>query len=220
MAVAVDHRETYTKSLLPFLDRTRTIARPGYSRWIDAACGALRASVHRAGLRLERIQPADDQASGRFAIGPRRLEAHRAGLDLFNIAMVFLGSVGGGVRQWVEERRPAQGDVHRRALLGERVFRRRRSASIPAYALDHLSRLWRDRRLCAWHRLHLAGIDADEMVSGSPRDGDGHGHHGFRWRRPDCVAALGLADEQVRDFQRRRRSLRPSLRSVACISAS
>ncbi len=34
MAVALDHRETYTKSLLPFLDRTRTIARPGYNRWL------------------------------------------------------------------------------------------------------------------------------------------------------------------------------------------
>src|SRR5262249_61953560 len=34
MAAAVDHTETSSTSWLPFLDRSRTIAKPGYSRWM------------------------------------------------------------------------------------------------------------------------------------------------------------------------------------------
>ena len=97
MAVAVDHRETYTKSLLPFLDRTRTIARPGYSRWmIPPAALCVHLCIGQA-YALSVFNLPMTQASGRFAIGPRRLEAHRTGLDLFNRDGVS-GIVGGGVR--------------------------------------------------------------------------------------------------------------------------
>ena len=38
----IDRRNEYAKSMIPFLDRERTIAKPGYSRWLvppAALCG-------------------------------------------------------------------------------------------------------------------------------------------------------------------------------------
>ena len=43
-------------------------------------------------------------------------------------------------------------------------------------------------------RLHLAGLDAHQMVSGSAGNGDWHRDHGLRRRRDDRFAALGRAD--------------------------
>ncbi len=61
------------------------------------------------------------------------------------------------------------------------------------------------RRRRSRPRLHLAGVDAGEMVPGPARHGDRHGHHGLRRRRDDRRAARGPADEllQDRDLGRR-----------------
>ena len=165
----------------------------------------MRASVHRTGLRLQRVQPADDAAAGRHAIDAGGLEADRPRLDIFDRDGVPR-PVRGDLRTLGRGRRAAQGDVHRRRMLGERVpdLGARR---LPAQSLDHLSRLRRHRRLRARHRLHLAGLDADEMVSRSSGHGHRHGDHGIRRRRLDRLAAVGLADGQVRQFIRRRRAL-------------
>ena len=165
----------------------------------------MRASVHRTGLRLQRVQPADDAATGRLAVDPRRLEAHRTRLDFFDRDGLSW-PVCRGLRTLGRGRRPPQGDVHRRHMLGQRVpglgaWR------LPAQSLDHLSRLRRHRRLCARHRLHLAGLDIDEMVPRPPGHGHGDGDHGLRRRRVDRLAAVGLADGHVRQFVRRRRAL-------------
>ena len=54
-------------------------------------------------------------------------------------------------------------------------------------------------------RLHLAGVDAGEMVSRPARHGNRHGHHGLRRRRHDRRAAGEHADELLQDADRRRR---------------
>ena len=41
------------------------------------------------------------------------------------------------------------------------------------------------------HRLHLAGLDADQMVPGPAGHGDRHGDHGLRRRRLHRLAAVG-----------------------------
>ena len=201
------------------VSRPRAHHRPARLQPLDgAAGGALRASVHRTGLCLQRLQPADDPAARRFAIGARRLEAHRPRLDLFDRDGVSR-TVGRDLRPLGRGRRPAQGDVHRRRVLGQRVpdLGARR---LSAQSLDHLSRLRRDRRLRARHRLHLAGLDADEMVSRPSGHGHRHGDHGIRRRRADRLAAVGVADGQV--CQRRPMSAcsTPSSRSAASISCS
>ena len=69
---------------MSFLDRSRTIAGPGFSRWMVPPAALVHSLVHRSGLRLQRLQPADDQADRHHAVGPGRLEADRARLDLLD----------------------------------------------------------------------------------------------------------------------------------------
>ena len=68
-----------------------------------------------------------------------------------------------------------------------------------ASTLADVARLRRDRRHRPRSRLHLAGVDAGEMVSGPPRHGDRHGHHGLRRRRHDRRAAGQSPDELFQD---------------------
>ncbi len=149
---------------------------------LDGAAGsAVRASVHRPGLCIQRVQSADDQADRHHAIGAGRLEAHRAGLDL--LARDFLSRrLVGRVRPLGRGRRSAPRHVHRRTVLGRRLLHLGVRRLYPQ-SLGRLSRLRRDRRLRPRHRLHLAGLDADQMVSRPARHGDRHGHHGLRRRR-------------------------------------
>ena len=114
--------------------------------------------------------------------------------------MVFLGLSAAVFGRWVEEAGPRKAMFTAGLCWAGGFF----VSAIGVYAIQ----LWLIYLgygviggMCAWHRLHLAGFDADEMVSRSPRHGDGHGHHGFRRRRPDWVAALGLADEQFAHSQ-------------------
>ena len=162
-----------------------------------AAGGAMHSSVHRPGLRVQRLQPADDQADRHHEIRARRLEAHRSRLDLLD-RHLLPRRLGGGVRPLGRGRRPAPGDVRRGALLRRRVPGQRvRRVGPPA--LDRLSRLRRARRLRPRTRLHLAGVDADQMVSRPARHGDRHGDHGLRRRGHDRLAAFGVADERFLD---------------------
>ena len=69
-------------SIFSWLDREHTVAEPGLQPLAGAAGGAVRASLHRPGLRLQRLQPAADQAARHHRLGAGRLEAHRARLDL------------------------------------------------------------------------------------------------------------------------------------------
>ena len=64
-------------------------------------------------------------------------------------------------------------------------------------ALDAVARIGRDRRHRLGARLHLAGVDADQMVPGPARHGDGHGDHGLRRRRDDRRAARQSPDELI-----------------------
>ena len=63
----------------------------------------------------------------------------------------------------------------------------------------------RHRRRRSRPRLHLAGVDADQMVSGPSRHGDRHGHHGLRRRRHDRRAAGEYPDQLFQDPDRGRR---------------
>ena len=53
-------------------------------------------------------------------------------------------------------------------------------------------------------RLHLAGLDAHQVVPRPARHGDRHGHHGLRRRRHDRLAARHLPDERFSSDRRRR----------------
>ena len=85
-------------------------------------------------------------------------------------------------------RRPAQGRRRLGAVLVRRPADLRPRRLHPS-ALADVARRRRHRRHRPRPRLHLAGLDADQMVPRPPRHGDRHGHHGLRRRRDDRLAA-------------------------------
>ena len=91
------------------------------------------------------------------------------------------------------------------------VYRRTSSGSVARHR--------RDRRHRARAGLHLAGLDADQMVSRPARHGDRHGDHGLRRRRDDRRAAGQHPDERIPRRRPRWASGRPSwcwARSISC----
>ena len=110
----------------------------------------------------------------------------------------FSRAVGRCLRRMARARRAAPRDVRvggllRRRLSGRRA--RRRAAPVLARA----ARLWRDRRHRARTRLHLARLDAHQVVSRPPGHGHRNGDHGIWRRRDDRVAAVDDAHGALQD---------------------
>ena len=164
------------------LSRESTVAPPGYNRSARSAGRLGRASGDRPGLRVLRVQPAAHQADRHRPFGPRRLEHQRGSLDLLDRhrdprsggrPIRPVGGTGGS----------SQGDVRRRPVLRRRLHRRSDRRALPHAAPD-LPGVRCPRRLRSRHRLHLAGIDAHQMVPRPPGRCHRAGHHGLRGRRP------------------------------------
>ena len=182
-----------------------------------AAGGALHPSVHRHGLWLQRVLAAavararrhrsqdvsrHDARAGAFH-DHLRLARRQLGW-MFTLFFVVLGvsaAIWGG---WLERVGPRKAGVVAALLLVRRP-RARRDRRLHPSALADVARLRRDRRHRAWPRLHLAGLDPDQMVSRPARHGDRHGHHGLRRRRHDRLAARRSADELFQDADLGRR---------------
>src|SRR5580693_5039290 len=98
----------------------------------------------------------------------------------------------------------ARRDVRGRALL-LRWADRCRHRGQRALALARLPWLRRCRRLRPRDRLHLTGLDADQVVSRPARPGNRHGDHGLWRRRVNRRAAVGPLDEAFRERDRHRR---------------
>ena len=176
-----------------------------------AAGGALHPSVHRHGLRLHRVLAAAvardraDRAEGLpghvadagTVHHHLRLEGRQHGLDVYAVLRRArrlrrdLGRLAGAGRS-------AQGRFRRGAVLVRRSLCSARSV-FTSSALDHVARRRRDRRRRSRPRLHLAGVDADQMVPRPSRHGDRHGHHGLRRRRHDRRAAGEHPDQLLQD---------------------
>ena len=189
-----------------------------------AAGGALHSSVHRHGLRVQRVLAAAiardrtecaEGVSGHVAGAGTlhhhvRLEGREHGLDV-HVVLRAARHRRRGVGRLAGARGTAQG----RLRLGDVLVRRslpRRDRRLHASTVAVVARLGRDRRHRPRPRLHLAGIDAGEMVPGPPRHGDRHGHHGLWRRRHDRRAAGQPADELFQDRRPRSASGKPSSR--------
>ena len=179
------------------LSRERTIAGLGFSRWmVPPAALCVHLCIGQAyafsvfNLPMTRLIGITQSA-------PRRLEAHRPRLDLQH-RHLLPGRVCCHVWPLGRGRRTAQGDVHRRPVLGGWIpaLRGRRVYAQHLGRLPGLRRAW---RLRTWHRLHLAGLHPDQMVPRSSWHGDRYGHHGLRWRCLHRLAAVGMADAPVFD---------------------
>lgn len=104
MAV-INHDETYTKSWLPFLDRSRTIARPGYSRWmVPPAALCVHLCIGQA-YAFSVFNLPMTKLLGVSASGPGDWKLTELGW-IFSIAMLVLGLSSAIFGRWVEEGGP------------------------------------------------------------------------------------------------------------------
>ena len=194
--------------VLSMLDRERTVAPPGYRRWlIPPAALAVHLSIGQVYAFSVFKEPLVEHFDTKLT--PISV--------IFSIAIVMLGlsaAVGG---TWVERSGPRKTMFVAACCWGARLRRRRRGRrGRPAVA--RLPRLRRDRRHRPRHRLHLAGLDADQVVPGPPGPRDRPGDHGLRRRRARRRAALGRAARRVRRQRPPTRSRPPSSRSAPSTS--
>jgi MFS family permease len=101
----IDRRNEYAKSMIPFLDRERTIAKPGYSRWlVRPAALSVHLCIGQAyafsvfNLPMTRLIGISQSA-------PDDWKLTELGW-IFSIAMVFLGVSAAVFGRWVEEGGP------------------------------------------------------------------------------------------------------------------
>ena len=103
-------------SLLSFLDRSHTVAKPGFSRWmVPPAALCVHLCIGQA-YALSVFNLPMTKLLGISAVDSGRLEATELGW-IFSIAMVFLGGSAAVFGRWVEGR-TAPRDVHGRLPLG------------------------------------------------------------------------------------------------------
>ena len=115
---------------------------------------------------------------------------------MYTLFFVMLGSSAALFGAWVEREGPRKAGVVAACCWGGGFFHLG-ARHLPASDLAAVARLGRHRRLRPGPRLHLAGLDADQMVSRSPRHGDRPGDHGIWRRRDDRHTARRRADEAL-----------------------
>ena len=117
---------------------------------------------------------------------------------MYTLFFVFLGGAAAIWGGWLEHAGP------RKAGFVAAIVLVRRAGHFGAIGI-YTHQLWlmwlgpgmhRRDRARAW--LYLARVDADQVVSGSPRHGDRHGDHGLWRRRDDRRTARRHADEIFR----------------------
>ena len=112
-------------SLLSFLDRSHTIAKPGFSRWmVPPAALCVHLCIGQA-YALSVFNLPMTKLLGITQSAPGDWKLTELGW-IFSIAMFFLGGLGRRVRPLGRGRRPAQGDVHRRRCAGPAASSSRR----------------------------------------------------------------------------------------------
>ena len=187
-----------------FLARERIVARPGFNRWLipPAALAvhlcigqAYATSVYKAAL----VKHFDTSLT---AIG-----------IIFSIAIVMLGLSAAVFGTWVDRNGP-RAAMFTAACFWSAGFLVGSLGISTEPAVAGLPRLRRHRRHRPGHRLHLAGLHADQVVPRPPGPGHRHGDHGLRRRRADRLAAVAPADGPLRP------RLRPGATRPRCPAGS
>jgi len=105
MAVMMDTSETYAKAWIPFLDRERTVAKPGYSRWmIPPAALCVHLCIGQA-YAFSVFNLPMTKLLGITQSAPEDWKLTELGW-IFSIAMLFLGISSAVFGRWVEEGGP------------------------------------------------------------------------------------------------------------------
>ena len=191
-------------AVMEMLDRRHTVASHTYNRWlIPPAALAVHLCIGQAyATSVYKNSLIEHFDASQTAIG-----------FVFSIAIVMLGLSAAVFGTWVEKVGP------RKAMFTAACCW---SAGLPGGLGRHRHRqLWvlylglrRHRRHRSRHRLHLAGLDAHQVVPGPAGPGHRHGDHGLRRRRdgrgaPVAPAAV-LLRPGVRPDRRRLAGRRPA----------
>ncbi|WP_275248402.1 OFA family MFS transporter [[Pseudomonas] carboxydohydrogena] len=105
MAEVMHTPETYSKAWIPFLDRSRTVAKPGYSRWmIPPAALCVHLCIGQA-YAFSVFNLPMTKLLGVTQSGPGDWKLTELGW-IFSIAMLFLGISSAVFGRWVEEGGP------------------------------------------------------------------------------------------------------------------
>ena len=119
---------------------------------------------------------------------------------MFTLFFVVLGSSAALFGPWVEREGPRKAGVVAACCWGGGFFVSA-ARDLSASDLAAVARFGGHRRLRPRPRLHLAGLDAHQVVSRPARHGDRPRDHGIRRRRDDRHAARGRAHAAVRDAE-------------------
>ena len=174
-----------------FLSRESTVAPPDYPRiLVPPAALAVHLSIGQVyafsifNFPLSKLIGIDHSAPGDWNL-------KEVGWT-FSIAIAILGLSAALFGRWVERVGPRKSMFVAALCFGGGFIVAALGVHYHTLAPD-LLRLWRARRLRPGYRLHLAGVDADQVV---PRpSGSRHraGDHGLRRRRPDRRTPFGHA---------------------------
>jgi len=165
---------------------------PGFSRWMVPPAALCVHLVHRPGLRVQRVQPADEQ----MLASPNRRP------------MTGLDRNSGGFSRSRSSCSASRGHFRPLGRGGRRARRclpppcAGRGFFVSAPRLCHIYgssiRLRRDRRYRLGIGYILAGVDADQWFPDRPGMANRHGDHGFGGGALS-LRRVGVADEQVSD---------------------
>ena len=179
-----------------FLARERTVAGPGYSRWLIPPAAL---AVH---LCIGQVYATSVYKTA--LVAALRHQPHRDRDDLLDRDR-DARALRGRLRHLGRHPRPARRDVRRRVLLEPSASWSARSASRPASCGWSTSATACIGGIGLGHRLHLPGVHADQVVPGPPGPGHRHGDHGLRRRRAHRQPAERPADGALRHVVRRHR---------------
>ena len=176
------------------MTRSRTIAKPGFSRWmVPPAALCIHLCIGQA-YAFSVFNLPMTKLIGISQSAPNDWKLTELGW-IFSIAIFFLGASAAVFGRWVEEGGPRRA-MFTSGLCWASAFSSPRSASTSTISGSSIS-VTASSADRTRSRLHFPGLDPDQMVSRPSGYGDGHGHHGLRRRRLHRLAALGLADEQI-----------------------
>ncbi len=182
-------------ALLSFLDRDHSIAPAGFNRWrVPPAALAIHLSIGQAyafsvfNLPLSRLHGLTESA-------PDDWKLTTIGW-IFSIAIVCLGLSAFTFGRWLEQAGPRKAMFAAACCFGGGFVVAALGVQLHAFWLV-VPRLRRDRRHWAGARLHLAGVDAHQVVPRPAGDGDRVGDHGVRRRGDDRLAARRGADGAI-----------------------